>query len=444
MDAKVRRSQWDDVGVVGLVPDRWGPQWRLRHHVLSRLADYIYIVWMNYPHGWRECRSKPRRQRVVSSEYSARPAGLQSLLIRSVEAFRDVISTISQVDSHAALEYRSRFGSRRARTPLPGVLDRAELLSADQLEIRTFTGEAAMNHTRPRVSIGVPVRNGARFLGQTLDSLLAQTYKDFELIISDNASTDETETICQSFAARDRRVRYHRSSQNLGAAHNINYLFQQARGEYFKLAAADDLHQPDYVARCLDVLEHDSAVVLAYARTRFIDENGAPLAYSDPGFNLQSDSAEERLRYCIFAGHWVNAIFGVIRAKALAKTQLLPKYAGGDYHFLGELALAGKFVEIPETLFLRRLHPGASSQNTHNPRWQVQHWTGTGETSLPVWNRCVDDLKTIVSSELNPVQKLSLTGSLVHSMLSRRGPLLAELRTACFFGLRSKSSAATR
>lgn len=288
-----------------------------------------------------------------------------------------------------------------------------------------------MNHTNPLVVIGVPVHNGARFLRETLDSLMAQTYPNLELIISDNASTDETESICRSFL-RDDRVRYRRSSENIGASRNINSLFSEAKGKYFKLAAADDLHEPTYVERCVDSLEHDSAAVMAYARARFIDQNGSPLAYVDPGFNLQSDSARDRLRYCIFATHWVNAIFGVMKTTALQKTRLLPDYAGGDYEFLGELALTGKFIEIADTLFLRRLHPEASSQNAQNADWQVKHWRGNAGISLPCWNRCIDHLKTIFNAQLGPVQKLSLTGSLLHSMVWRRGPLLGELKAACF------------
>lgn len=287
-----------------------------------------------------------------------------------------------------------------------------------------------MNRTHPLVVIGVPVHNGAKFLRATLDSLLAQTYATFELVVSDNASTDETESICKSFL-HDNRVRYRRSTDNVGASRNINSLFADARGEYFKLAAADDLHEPTYVERCVDALEHDTSAVMAYARARFIDQNGAPLAYVDPGFNLQSDSAKDRLRYCIFATHWVNAIFGVMRTAALAQTRLLHDYAGGDYEFLGELALAGKFIEIPDTLFLRRLHPGASSQNAQNAGWQVQHWRGNAGISLPSWNRSLDHLKTIFHAQLGPIQKLSLTGSLLHSMVWRRGPLLGELKTAC-------------
>jgi glycosyltransferase involved in cell wall biosynthesis len=267
---------------------------------------------------------------------------------------------------------------------------------------------------------------------------LAQSYQEFELIISDNASTDQTEAICRAYATRDGRIRYYRSNQDLGLAHNYNYLFQLARGEYFKWAAADDLHEPDYVLRCLDVLEHDPAVVLAYAKARFIDENGNPVAMKDPGFNLQFAAAHERLRYVIYAGHWVNAIFGLIRRQALAMTHLLPSYPGGDYPLLGELTLAGKFVEVPEALFLRRLHPAASSQNTRNANWLAQFWTGNGKVCLPFWNRSLDHCRTILRSDLSLGAKLSLGGSLFRSMVSRRQRLLAELRAASFLKLQAK------
>ncbi len=284
--------------------------------------------------------------------------------------------------------------------------------------------------SEPRVTIGVPVRNGARFLGRTLDSLLAQSYSDFELIISDNASGDETEAISRAYAARDHRVRYYRHPQDLGLAGNYNYLFHLTRTEYFKWAAADDLYEPSYVASCLDVLERDPTVVLAYPKTKFIDENGAPLAICDPGFDLQSEVVQERLRYVISASHWVNAIFGLIRADALAKTRLLPNYPGGDYPLLGELAVIGKFVEVPEVLFLRRLHPQASSQNTLKAGWLAHFWTGNGEVSFPFWNRSVDHFSTIMRSELSIGRKLSLGGSLFRSMFTGRRRLLTELKTA--------------
>ena len=190
----------------------------------------------------------------------------------------------------------------------------------------------------PRLSIGVPVYNGEAFLRQTLESILAQSFREFELIISDNGSTDGTEPIAREFAARDARVCYHRNATNLGLAKNYNILFSLASGGYFKWASADDLLLPGYLERCIEVLDRDPEVVLVYPRTRFVDAAGKILDIEDPGWNLMSDEPQERLRYVVTSAHWVNSILGVIRASALARTRLLPSYPGGDYCVLGALA----------------------------------------------------------------------------------------------------------
>ncbi len=113
-----------------------------------------------------------------------------------------------------------------------------------------------MSNLTPKVSVGMPVYNGAETLPAALDSLLAQTYTDFEVLINDNASTDATEAICRAYAARDSRIRYERNSANLGAAGNFNRVFERARGAYFKWFACDDLLAPDYLAECVAALEH--------------------------------------------------------------------------------------------------------------------------------------------------------------------------------------------
>ena len=100
----------------------------------------------------------------------------------------------------------------------------------------------------PRVSIGLPIYNGENFLGDAVESLLAQTFTDFELVLVDNASTDGTAAMCERFVARDKRVRYHRNPQNIGGAPNFNLAFQLAdRAPYFKWAAHDDRHLPDFL-----------------------------------------------------------------------------------------------------------------------------------------------------------------------------------------------------
>jgi glycosyltransferase involved in cell wall biosynthesis len=144
-----------------------------------------------------------------------------------------------------------------------------------------------VSESRPRVTIGVPVFNGESFLAETLDSLLNQTFSDFEVVISDNASTDRTEEICRAYTARDPRVRYCREVVNRGAAWNHNRVFELARGEYFKWNSADDLCAPEFLARCVAALDRDSAAVTAVSETVEIDERGKRLqSMSVPGVTL--------------------------------------------------------------------------------------------------------------------------------------------------------------
>jgi glycosyltransferase involved in cell wall biosynthesis len=286
------------------------------------------------------------------------------------------------------------------------------------------------------VSIGLTVYNGEQYLEETLDAFLAQTFSDFELILSDNASTDRTPAIAESYVARDCRIRYHRNEKNLGLAGNHNCVVQLARGEYFKWAAADDVCLPEYLARCVEVLDREPTVVLAYPRTQFVDFSGSPLSIDDPGWNLRSDAADERFLFTIFAGHWANAVVGLIRRESLEKTRLMPAYPGGDYRVLSELSLLGKFYEIPEVLFMRRLHPGATSQHgtggaTPDQDWLVKCWKGSGSrVSAPTWSLSLDRLRAIVSARLPLGQKMFLARSLLRHAWWQRGKLYREFLNA--------------
>lgn len=297
-----------------------------------------------------------------------------------------------------------------------------------------------MGTDAPRLTIGVPVFNGGKFLAETLNSLLGQSFGDFELIVSDNASTDETEEIGRAFVEMDRRVRYHRNPVNLGLSMNYNGLFAMARGELFKWATADDVCLPRYVEKCVEALDRDPAVVLAYPKTRFIDSTGLEQPIEDRGWNLMMDQAHERLRYVVYAGHWVNSILGVIRSRSLARTGLLPTYPGGDYCLLGELCLQGKFFEVPEYLYQRRIHPAASSQKARDERWIAEYWKGQDRTmTLPAWSRSLDHFRTTVRSDLGVSCKLSLFASILRSMVRRRGRLWHEAQVAVQAPFRRRS-----
>src|SRR5271168_953917 len=149
-------------------------------------------------------------------------------------------------------------------------------------------------HAPPRVSIGLPVYNGEPFLRDALDSVLSQTYSDFELIISDNASTDRTAEICAEFAAKDSRIRYYRNNENIGVDRNYNRIFGLSRGEFFRWVAADDLSAPTLLERSVELLDARKEVILCYARSRYIDDAGGFLRDYEDKLDINFATPHER------------------------------------------------------------------------------------------------------------------------------------------------------
>ena len=225
----------------------------------------------------------------------------------------------------------------------------------------------------PKVSIGLPVYNGEKYLAQAIQSILDQTFIDFELIISDNASTDETAQICADFAARDRRVRYFRQEQNLGAAPNHQFTFFQAVGEYFKWSAHDDIMEPTWLERCVAVLDSHPEVQLAFPLSLLIDESDEVLGkHPEYGGRLMSSRPSERFCDFVCKQNDCIAIFGLSRRRELQTTELISAREESDRYLLAELALRGAWYEIPEYLFKRRHHSEAYSHSVargHRMAW---------------------------------------------------------------------------
>jgi glycosyltransferase involved in cell wall biosynthesis len=243
-----------------------------------------------------------------------------------------------------------------------------------------------------RVCIGLPVYNGQNYVAAAIESILAQTFTDFELVISDNASTDDTPDICESYAAKDSRVKFSRLSENLGAVQNFDRVYQLGHGQYFKWAAHDDLLAPRFLEKCVEALDADASAVLAYPRAHFIDEKGEFLKDYTVKLPTDSDSPFVRFNAIVTAPHKIThnfEIFGLMRRSA---TDLIPQqgnYAAGDRVFLARLALYGKFVEVPEDLFLSRFH---AEQSIHTlPRYMQEHRTwlnriiGSGQLPPAEW-----------------------------------------------------------
>ncbi len=212
---------------------------------------------------------------------------------------------------------------------------------------------------RPAASVGLPVYNGEDFLAPALDAILAQDYEDFELIISDNASTDATAEIARQYAARDPRVRYSRNETNIGAVGNFNRAFALSNSTYFMWAGAHDLRHPSMLSRCIAALEDDAEVVLAYPKVAGIDREGQPCELSMVYIDTRGLPPVERYAAVISKIRSCHMIHGVFRSDALRRAGEMPNISWGpDILLLAKLALAGAFAVVDETLYFpRRVRP---------------------------------------------------------------------------------------
>lgn len=219
-----------------------------------------------------------------------------------------------------------------------------------------------MSAKNPRVSIGIPVFNGENYVGQALESIVNQTYTDFELIVSDNASTDGTEQICRAYAARDVRMRYCRNESNLGVIANFIRVFEFARGEYFKWAAHDDVLAPTYLEKTVAALDADPGAVLCQSLVRIIDENSNEIAIYDSNLKgTDSLRPSDRFAPTILIDHLCAETLGLIRADAMRQIGL-HAFHYGDRVRQAELALLGRFIQIREPLFMLRDHAARSTR----------------------------------------------------------------------------------
>ena len=235
-----------------------------------------------------------------------------------------------------------------------------------------------MNDKKPRVSIGLPVLNGENYLREAIDSILSQTFQDFEVIISDNASTDKTPEICHEYSKIDKRIKYYRNKRNIGASNNFNQVFKLSSGKYFKWMAHDDVIAPNYLRECVDTLDNDSSIILCHPKIKIIDKNGIILGEYYFGPIFDSTKRNERFGYFITERFERTIfIFGLIRADLLRSTSLFGNYIGADRKLLAEISLLGRCVVTNNFLFFRRSHPDAFSEKRNLSKKEALTWWTT-------------------------------------------------------------------
>jgi glycosyltransferase involved in cell wall biosynthesis len=277
-------------------------------------------------------------------------------------------------------------------------------------------------HGTPPVSIGLPVRDGERFLAEAIDSILAQTFPDFELVISDNASSDRTLQICEAYAARDGRVRFYRQERNIGAARNFNLVFERSGGKYFKWAAHDDLIHPTYLARCVAALEADPDAVLCQSVLEIVDVDGGGREVYDHGaFGTGRPSQSERLAARLRARRCTE-VFGVIRRDALHGTALIADHVGADRTLLIELALRGRFVGVPEILFVNRDHAERFTRRNRTLHAQAAWYASGGAQRrvLRTWTLYATCLRLVRAYVADPADRLRCYAQVIRSLAYHR------------------------
>jgi len=220
-----------------------------------------------------------------------------------------------------------------------------------------------LNHM-PKVSVCIPTYNYAHFLKDAIDSVLAQTYRDFELLIIDNCSTDDTEEVAARYALVDDRISYFCNESNIGLTGNLNRCLEYATGEYVKILCADDLIEPDCIEKSVRILDDNANVALVYCTRQLVTINLQPigtLSYADDNVIV---GGSEVINACLLQGNIIGEPTAVLFRKSCAKRGFDPRYRQYvDLEMWLYILEQGTFAYIADILCKFRQHDG---QGTHN------------------------------------------------------------------------------
>lgn len=267
----------------------------------------------------------------------------------------------------------------------------------------------------PLITVGMPVCNGERFLREALDCWIGQNFRDFTLIISDDASTDSTPDICGAYAACDSRIQYIRSDQNRGAVWNFNFLFALAKTDFFAWAAQDDYWEPEFLGRCVELLRDIPDAAGAHTAIRRITANGNTFAGPFAGYTAAQSDPVERFRTVMSDWLWCFAHYGVWRTHAIRHTRLYRNVYGPDHVFVAEAALYGKILEVPEVLWAHRTcNPReTTAQYVERVRRGLDPHSKPGSYRYPLLTLTREHLRTALSAPFSFSTRLRLASAVI-------------------------------
>jgi glycosyltransferase involved in cell wall biosynthesis len=230
----------------------------------------------------------------------------------------------------------------------------------------------------PLVSIGIPTYNRAQKLERAVEFVLAQDYKNIEVVISDNASTDDTPQVCERLCRQDARIRCIRQAANIGPTANYQAVLKGATGEMYIALADDDWIDPNYVSACLEKLLSTPDLLLVCGTSQMY--RAGEFSHTSAPTQLLDDSPSDRVVRYYKTVEENGAFHGIIRRQVLIDLPWMPNTMGGDWMWMASIAFKGKIATIPTTQVIK--HLGGASANwdaivstLRLPKWQARYWS---------------------------------------------------------------------
>lgn len=290
-----------------------------------------------------------------------------------------------------------------------------------------------------KVVIGLPVYNGQKYLGAAIESHLSQSFGDFDLVISDNGSTDATPDICAGYASKDARIKFLRSPENRGILWNHRRVFEavDSPNQYFRWAGADDIMEPGLLQAMVEVLNLRPEVEAVVPDTKNIDEHGQVIGSMARTLDLQSTDVFERAHDVLVANYQHVIAYGLLRASTLRLMRTGPNYIGWDPIFVWELALRGQMVQLAGPVLLRRFHAGSISRV--KTAKEMRKWvepTSKAGMGLPHWTWAYERARALMACPLSAHDRFRIGALLARATLWQRGALMRDITQATRRALR--------
>jgi len=293
--------------------------------------------------------------------------------------------------------------------------------------------------------MGLPVYNGENFVAGAIQCAQAQTFPNWELIICDNSSTDRTVALCREFAEQDSRIRVYQNARNMGVCFNFDKVFRLSCGKYFKWISHDDLFAPQFIERCIQELEKDERVVLAFPKFSYVDAHGRVLRRQASELSVLGPTAESRIeQFMALAAQSTDFLwlqYGLIRRDVLEQSGSMGWYAGSDHIMLFRIALHGCIKQIEEELFSRREHLEASTckrGSTVRERAKFAYADDNRRLVLPWCRMLKEHLVCVLSSPIPSWGRLRCTAAVLKRFLTAWKFFVEEAMHSPIDALRSK------